>query len=387
MRVIVVGLLACLVAASPTAAHEVRFDEAHPGPTYFNRPGATLEDHNRDLAYCSRFLGSIANAAWVDNSLVGYLLFRVEGGGWVEGGNAGRIETCMVTLGWRVYRLGDEEARSLSTQSDAEVAQAVSSLVGSSEPRGSFLRRWNNEAAHPQGRIFAFGDLRPPPEPGLSMRSFRHWLAQQPEPEAPAARPELIEIRRDRRPATTPPNGMAMIFFRVKGVGSEYGPGIRFAEILPGMSPTSSPRASHVIHGFVGSLGIRREGNWLSYTVPPGRWALSWAGRFGLCLGAPSFEVEEGEVIYAGAYDISAANLGPDLDLAPALEYLGGNADGRLQAAAYDRNGDTFPCGNHPEPIYSLEIEGLPFAPGYGWGSRATLHVTTEVEPPAVITE
>ena len=107
------------------------------------------------------------------------------------------------------------------------------------------------------------------------------------------------------------------------------------------------------------------------FAVPAGRWRLYGLGAaptLNLCLGSPSFEVKAGEVVYAGAYDLDAAELGPDLDLAPAKAWLG--AQGRpLRAASYV-NGSLGPCGDNS--IYALEIKGAPFEPGYAWGSRAS---------------
>jgi hypothetical protein len=98
------------------------------------------------------------------------------------------------------------------------------------------------------------------------------------------------------------------------------------------------------------------------------------AGLFtvSLCLGAPSFEVAAGEVVYAGSFDPASAtnNIGPEMTLEPyravfpALSGLGE----KMRPASYV-NGSTGQC--HGAYMYALETVGRPFAEGYALGSKA----------------
>ena len=71
-------------------------------------------------------------------------------------------------------------------------------------------------------------------------------------------------------------------------------------------------------------------------------------------------------MLYAGAFDLAAEDITPDMDLAPARAWLG-DAARPVSAAAY-ANGSLGPCGDNS--IYALEFKGAPFEPGYAWGSR-----------------
>ena len=87
------------------------------------------------------------------------------------------------------------------------------------------------------------------------------------------------------------------------------------------------------------------------------------------CLGSPSFEVKAGEIVYAGSFDLSASVFEPNMDLAPAKSWLA-DPSKTVLAATYV-NGSQGRCSNNT--IYALEINGAPFEPGYGWGSRAVV--------------
>jgi hypothetical protein len=121
-----------------------------------------------------------------------------------------------------------------------------------------------------------------------------------------------------------------------------------------------------------------RKSTMYVFGVPPGRWRISGvtnssyaALELNFCLGSPSFEIKAGDVLYAGAFDMDAADIGPDLDLAPAKRWLGSAPQTeRLQAVSY-MNGSRAPCSG--DEIYALEVKGAPFDPSYQWGSKAPL--------------
>jgi hypothetical protein len=112
------------------------------------------------------------------------------------------------------------------------------------------------------------------------------------------------------------------------------------------------------------------------FAVPPGRWKIAHlsAGLFtvSLCLGAPSFEVAAGDVVYAGAFDPASATnkIGPEMTLEPyravfpALSGLGE----KMRPASYV-NGSTGQC--YGAYMYALETNGSAFAEGYALGSKA----------------
>ncbi|MGH6952457.1 MAG: hypothetical protein ACREH4_16455, partial [Vitreimonas sp.] len=127
------------------------------------------------------------------------------------------------------------------------------------------------------------------------------------------------------------------------------------------------------------SLGGRGDQTFI-FQVPPGRWrvaSLRQTSGFdqaiyetSFCLGAPSFEIAEGQALYAGAFHLRTAAFGPELALGPVTNAL---ADApalasRLQPARYV-HGSTAPCAGMY--AYALEVADAPFEAGYVHGSRA----------------
>jgi len=126
---------------------------------------------------------------------------------------------------------------------------------------------------------------------------------------------------------------------------------------------------------FIGRPSRIREAT-LVFEVPPGHWRMIGMsnGRYtaSFCLGAPSFEVGEGEVVYAGAYYTGVRDRGPDLRLERGLAALAAapSLAQRLRTATYS-NGDVSRCAG--TYLFAYEVEGAPFREGYRWGSRAQL--------------
>ena len=152
-----------------------------------------------------------------------------------------------------------------------------------------------------------------------------------------------------------PAAGMAIIVMR--GVGTNHG--LQFQRVEPSADGAR----------FTFGIGVSRQGRWAAAEVPAGRWRINQTRVVNHCLGSPSFEVAAGEVVYVGTFDMSGDDMGPDLDLAPAISAIRGPAAERLRAAVY-RNGSTDTC-RVPFVRYPLEIEGAPFDPGYQRGSVA----------------
>jgi hypothetical protein len=110
--------------------------------------------------------------------------------------------------------------------------------------------------------------------------------------------------------------------------------------------------------------------------VPPGRWRLSaFHGPAGyvtsLCMGAPSFDLGAGDVVFAGSFAFGehGSRLDMHLDHARTALAAAPTLSARVRAAEY-RNGATFSCGA-ASGFYSYEIAGVPYADDYRFGSRA----------------
>jgi hypothetical protein len=168
--------------------------------------------------------------------------------------------------------------------------------------------------------------------------------------------------------ATVRPDA-GVLLVRLKGLDLHAGRGLIFNREGPDKdtAPSLTDHAPDIVIFSKGLLFARREGDMFAVAAPPGRWRLYGLGvmpTLNLCLGSPSFELKAGEVVYAGAFDLSADDLGPDLDLAPARAWLAGVGD-KVKAAVYT-NGSQGPCGDNT--IYALELEGVPFEAGHASG-------------------
>lgn len=361
-------LAAAALSATPAVGQQDGyFNEARSGGTYFNRPGASSIEHNADLTFCSQYLLSPPGSdALVNQNIASFLIWSGAVNRFIASTNAARLEACMVASGWRVYRASASDGPRLDAADGATVAATVEPWIGMPNPPGTLLRVWGNEAHHPAKAAWA-ANPKAPEAPSLSARLLNR-AAIRPAIPPPAVQSYSAIQRNKRAEAPAPPAGMAVILFHVTGAGGIYGNGVGFVEQAAEGEATN--RTLRFIQGVSGNLSLKREGNWYSFTVPAGRWMYGESGRYNLCLGAPSFDVPTGAVIYAGSFDLDGEVLGPDLDLARVREHLRGDAGARVQAAVYDQNGGDFPCFFFGPP-YALELEGVPFRPGYRRGSRA----------------
>jgi len=379
-------VLATTVALSLTAPCLAAGDEAGPinlarmtqGYTYYNRPGATREQHDADVRACALAAGQMHSVneliAAAPSSTIRASIFADPNDRNLA---AASLENCMVVRGWQVVLLPEAEGKQLTQLPAAQIGETIGPWIGAAEPHGQVVRRWNNDAI--RGSTVRY-DRAPP----RTKRGQLSLIAGAPDlqelPTSPARMPPSPWINPRWPRKTLAPTDLAglrsdaaVVMVQVKGIGAQGGLGVAFNRIGADAEtmPSITDHAPDMVFAGTGWLYAHREGNMFVFAVPAGRWRLYGLGAaptLNLCLGSPSFEVKAGEVVYAGAYDLDAAELGPDLDLAPAKAWLG--AQGRpLREASYV-NGSLGPCGDNS--IYALEIKGAPFEPGYAWGSRAS---------------
>jgi hypothetical protein len=345
-----------------------------PGYTYFNRPGASMEDHARDVVACARLAGAVRSMAaiWAGDTLSSPVSFGPVGQGTERALAMASLENCMVVRGWRVAKLPELEGRELAALAPADLLQKLSPWIGADAPHGEIVRRWDNDAARRSAHRFGQGprtkdgqlsllaaapelrrlpppNLREPPSPWKDPR----W------PQKPIEAAALTNVRPDA----------GVVLIEIKGDGIRAGWGLVFNRVGSDSDtwPSATDHAPDKLE--VVRLGVFRHGI-EAYALPPGRWRIYGLGvgpTLNLCLGSPSFELAAGEVTYAGAFDLSAEDITPDMDLAPARAWLG-DAKRPVTAAAY-ANGSLGPCGDNS--IYALEFKNAPFEPGYVWGSQA----------------
>ena len=422
------------------------------GYTYYNRPGATLEEHRHDLEFCfdsaaiaerapyrgPDFLGAMSSnpgyystyspAGAIGATLVLGLMQMQAAQQQQELATRANYDNCMVALGWRVVRLDDNAGSALARLNQAELAGRMQPLIAAESPTGLSTRSFGNEALNPgavqaatggatptslssmalPGESFA-ADYRRPPRSNRSLSSEtseqsrarrleaeverthqRAVTDEQARVEAAAASGAAMVAPLTAADATTLPNDASLIVLRINGAaGNTLGLGVQSAD--------ADGKGERILANGVALMIFR---------VTPGRWRIDSLATsriaLSLCLGAPAFDVGPGEIVYAGAFDLSGQNIAPDLTLpaipapdAAALATAAGTAEapaasgqtpapasaasegkssptatlsdiaaraGAMRAAAYS-NGSSGQCNTGPV-IYALEFPGLPFVDG-----------------------
>lgn len=359
------------LCSSESVAEPLKLSTTSDGYTYFNRAGADVEQHNAELLWC---LGQAARVVSVDEMLNGSNVGIV--GGLVvyamsRGVRPAAIENCMVVRGWRVVRVSDDEGRALKTRDLPEIKAQIAEWIGAETPHGQIVRAWSNAAADAATDRF---ELRPAStgHTSLSVASLGSDLGARPSNVTPPVYRDARRVKQNR--IVPPPPGKSLIVAMVRGLSFRNGIGVTLLRFNPddeSLAPSASRDDANAIPVGQSLIANNPEGNWMAFTVPAGHWRISAMGglpALSLCMGAPAFEAREGEVIFAGIFDMGGV-LGPDLNLEPARQWLAATpVASSIQPAQYS-NGWTFDCGFNA--IYALEIEGAPFKEGYEWGSMA----------------
>lgn len=396
--------IAASVIAAPAAAQDVRLAQPTQGYTHFNKPGATIEDHRGALESC--LLDATAVVSWdemIDNNqgLMAGLLLQ----GRARAARVAALENCMVVRGWRTVVVPEAEGRVLSELASAELTQWLADRVGAAAPAGTIGRTFANQAldaAHKRDELapsatrngalslLALGAtddlLMGSPLTGSGTRmQERYRLAR--EPGARIARPlpdeATIDLPRDLdrqlgrslRPQELElvPDGWGVIAIRLRNPSLRNGNSLIIGPADGPILKTPRGRQANVIDFFARGRGPGGTGSWFLQAVPAGRYridAISTALPLGFCLGAPSFGLAAGEIVYAGTFDFAGAVFGPDLALDPVNAYLADPAAQARVRPAHWRNGSLRNCLGSTA-IYALEFPGAPFEEAYAWGSRA----------------
>lgn len=397
--------------ASPVGGAEIQEDRPSIGHmtlgyTYFNRAGADLASHNRELGECLIAASPMLAAeeeqtAPVDAAFRYSLLGSAILSAARRGSVASAIENCMVVYGWRVVRVSEAEGASLAALPTAELVARLMPWISAEQPHGDIVRFWRNDAQNGSSDRFALrpkhrnnGQLsliaatnsnlknlklpqEPPPPQFQPLKAIN-----PPQPPSPAA--FKIADKWPKKPmkaeeiAALTPAGSAVLIINIKRPSLDRGEGLTFNRIGhdyldPGAVWDGDPPSIAVSVGF---LGGKKEGTFRAVAVPPGRWRLTGMaaniGQLNFCLGSPSFELKPGQVAFAGSFDMSAEKLGPDLDLTGVRQWLAGTAAANTVEAVVYTNGSRGGC--RPNGIYAIEFEGAGFEPGYALGSKASMH-------------
>jgi len=400
----IAGLLLPLTARAEGVGAPVTLGQMTLGYTYFNKPGADLKVHDADVKDCAAeaartisfdeqvnviVIGAPAEAAAGEGVAMG--LQGLMRPAYHRGAAGSALENCMVVRGWRVVKLPDDEGQALAKLAPSELSARLAPWVGASNPHGQVVRVWNNEADDDANSRFA---LRPDHtnDGQLSLiEATSQDLHQFDGPRQPAeAGPGALDPKWPKSglaPAvlSSAPDGSAILIIKIKTapihltlsmalLPNKASSPVNGTTVLlsrEGASDDAFP--SRVDHAPDVIETDPWHGSTFAFAVPPGRWRISGIGKpmvLNFCLGAPSFEVKAGEVVYAGSFDLGAADVGPDLDLAPAKTWLAGHPQAEAVHAAVYTNGSRGPCSGNA--IYALEVKGAPFEPEYAWGGASS---------------
>jgi len=353
------GLLALALSATAFGASaqsrpdRLLISEPVQGYAYYNRPGATVEQHDAEFRDC------LVATNVQRNGVGGSVAHQWMWGGVIQATGTSAIENCMITSGWRVFQLSAVEGRTIARLPDADFKARFAGMVGARTPPGTLAQAWDNQASRP-ARYHTPSRPRAQSQDQLSARSFRlSGLEVQLRTPEEASGPAYTNVRGvplDRIAAPEP--GRAIII--VGGFGNRW---IGFAR--------TTDTGGEIAFG----LRANRRGLWHAFEVPAGQYRIVGTGWVNHCLGSPALEIAAGEVVYAGRFLLEGESLGPTLDVSEVPGQLDVTLRDRLRPAQYV-NGSTTICP-FGVGIYPLEISGAPFQDGYRGGSLSVVAVPT----------
>ncbi len=389
------GLLTALAAlfASQTVAAPSNLATMTLGYSYFNRPGADMAAHDADVKACASEASktqSIDEAAGIpaptgkplQDAIAGIVSAELSLA-YHHGVVGASLENCMVVRGWRVVLVPEEIAKPYAALSQKDLSNLLSGWVGAENPpHGIIVRSWANEAASGSTVRFAMrpahtneGQLSLKAATGGTLTQFDSVPADDAEVFFQTGAVVAKPIKPDG--IASAPADAAILVVGVKGNGAS----IHFQRVGKDPSKPASLQDDRVDTVIVSTRRVQGKSGLMVVAVPSGQWRIeSFVGArpLAFCLGAPSFTLKPGQVVYAGTFDLAGEDLGPDLSLDSPRAFLGNQAASGALAAAEYRNGSLGACGGGA--IFALEIKGAPFEPGYAWGGAAPQTVSL---PPA----
>lgn len=231
------GLLFALTFTATAWAEQIEIGQVASGPIFYNRPGATLHQHQEELAACFATSPQQGRSS-VNSGLVANLIWS----GPIAGLRMVRIENCMLLKGWRAVRPAEGEAASLNALPSGEFSARMAQLVGHAAPPGEIVRTFANEALRPG----TYHTASRPNRPSRDHLSFRLYQESGPEDsvEVGPEQPPKLDGRWPTRPVkaedlTNLPPEAALLVVRVTGISNRFGTGVAFARL--GATPDEQP--------------------------------------------------------------------------------------------------------------------------------------------------
>ncbi|RZJ89998.1 MAG: hypothetical protein EON88_19070 [Brevundimonas sp.] len=358
--------VALLLAAQPASAQFV-MTRTTPGVTYYHKAGATLADHDTQLAQCVADAQKTAQPASGGNALV--LInpaLGIAGAGYdLRRNRAGRrvnIENCMVANRWSIMTLGEADATRLSAlvREPDRLHAALAGMVGAERPAGILTRWFTNDALNGTSDRFSGAERTEGVSLSLEagMGASRGLIAWPPPPDLPRPTLETLPLEPLRARSIRAYDDSTLVFIRLTGDIRVSADIIAFERIGPNASTPawvdmrSNLFAPSLNHKQV-ERGLPRVGVY-AYRLPPGRWRLSGMARtdmaWSFCQGTMAFDARPGEALYLGSFDLSG-QMTPDMtmreDIVPA-----NRRPANLRDAEYTAEGG-FPCSG----VYIYAVE------------------------------
>jgi hypothetical protein len=369
----------CLMASAATAATPDATVAAQ-GYTYFNRPGATAADYDREVAGCI----ATAVAGFEDGRLDKHGAVQSSASPMFGGvvpvlmlsmANQSRLQVslqnCMTVAGWRVMRLEDPKGAALWQSRPEEIARQLRALAGAEQPPGELVRSYENDAARRGAVVFAVHTLPQASLHSLALRAFDPARLEV----HPSGKPRLTDAKAKyvAKPLAgtavrevAPTDALAIFSFSGRSPSKyDFLQVRRFGPTPEALAWDADGRPDEFFlwNGQRPPLA-KADREIYAVALPPGRWRILARSTLQLCLGAPAFEAKAGELIYLGHFDLDAAMLSPDLDPSkvPADLPITPEQRVRLRPAAW-LNGARWPC--FPSvAIFAMAFPGLPSEAG-----------------------
>ena len=181
-----------IVLAAP-----VEIGQIAQGAIYYNRPEATVAQHDLELTACihetlSQGPGDAGNMGEGQGAF-GPLMAHLIWDGPIAGVQAAKVENCMLVRGWRAVRLPEPEGAEVAALSGPELAARLAPWIGAAAPHGEIVRTFGNEAGHPT----AYKTASRPAHPDKTQLSIRLNADTSPD-RTPLVHPDFDKPREAR---------------------------------------------------------------------------------------------------------------------------------------------------------------------------------------------
>ena len=352
------------VAMAPLAlAENIASDGPLAGYTYFTHPGASIEEHDKDVAGCVADVKNVGGPVSVAPGILGTAMVGVLDTYNKNAFFRTNLEHCMVLRGWQVARVPKPEGEALFGQPPAAIKKQLEQWIGRDPAYGGTQRflGFNGEKS-----ISAINDGAK----SLSLASVADGQAvasRNPEFAIPSPDQKALGPLSVMDGLSQAPEGKAIVVLQFKGSAKDGFNRFVFTKLVRGADATGKGPPQPWFELVPNRLfkGADATSVTLVYAVDPGTWGISSAPGLKTCLLLPVMTLKPGDVVFAGAFDMDRP-FGPELGLDRGREVLKQAPElaAKVKAAPWV-NGYGWPC--QPMIVGGYAISGAPYADTYPW--------------------